>query len=137
MFTPIDAPEKTGRSPGNPGNVSLGKVDKDGSFSLEYQPRGGEPAAHGALTGPHQVTFIPPMTEPRKWNSQDDWVPEEEKAKLKSEMAAEQVYPALECGIEMAPATVEVMAGKNEFTFTLSSAKEKRKLPPSSGRGSS
>lgn len=136
VFTPVDAPGETGRASGSPGSVSLGKVDKDGSFRLIYQPRGGEKPSDGALTGPHQITFIPPMSEPRKWSSQDNWLPEEEKSKLRQEMAAEEVYPALECGIDVTPAKVEVQRGRNEFKFSLSETKKKQESRPKNRGGS-
>jgi hypothetical protein len=118
-FQPVDDPDKTGRPSGNPGGVSRGLVDQDGTFRLTYEARGSDKEMDGAVIGPHRVTFILPMTEPQKWSSQDDWLPEEEKAKLKEELANKPVYPKLACGSEITPAEVEVQAGTNEFTFQL------------------
>lgn len=121
-FQPVDAPEKTGRPKGEPGGVSRGQVQEDGSFRLTYEARGMHAAEDGAVTGPHRVVFIPPQSTPWEWNPQDDWLPEEEKAKLKEELAKRPVYPKLDCGAELTPAAVEVKSGSNEFEFTLQAA---------------
>jgi hypothetical protein len=118
-FEPIDAPDKTGRPEGNPGGRSVAQVDKDGNFRLTYEARGANSEEDGAVIGPHEVAWTPPQTEPRKWSAQDNWLPEEEKAKLKAEMAAEPVYPKLNCGLAITPSQVEVQPGENNFAFTL------------------
>jgi hypothetical protein len=86
---------------------------------LTYEARGADREQDGAIIGPHRVTFIAPMSAPRKWSAQDNWLPEDQKAKLKEEIANEKVYPKLACGTEIAPAEVEVVAGTNDFNFTL------------------
>jgi hypothetical protein len=99
--------------------VSRAIVQEDGTFRLVYEARGANDAEDGALTGPHRVTFISPMTEPPKWSPQDDWLPEEEKARLKEQRANAKVYPELPCGIALTPGEVEVLDGENNFEFTL------------------
>jgi len=118
-FQPKDEPEKTGNPAGNPGGVSRGKVQEDGTFRLTYEMRGDDREQDGAVIGPHRVTFILPMTEKRKWNSGDDWIPEEDKVRLKEQIANEPIYPKLQCGSEITPGEVEVKSGTNEFSFTL------------------
>ena len=120
VFEPIDAPEKTGRPKGEPGRISRGMVQEDGSFTLVMDPRGADLASRGALIGPHRILFVPPLTEPPAWNPSDDWLPEEDKKKLKEELAATPVFEPLECGPEgITPGEVEVKPGSNEFEFTL------------------
>lgn len=120
IFEPIDAPEKTGRPKGNPGRIARGMVKEDGSFSMVLDPRGAELAAEGAFTGPHRVSFLPPLTEPIPWNPADDWLEPEEKEKVKAELAAIPIFEPLECGAEgITPGEVEVNPGSNEFEFTL------------------
>ncbi len=131
---PLDAPHKTGRPKGNPGRPSRGTVGEDGRFTVTYEPGGGRNAADGALIGPHRVVFILPQSTPWKWSSQDDWLPEEEKAKLKAELAQRPVYPELACSATIAPAEVEVKPGQNEFEFTLQAqAPSKRRIEQPSG----
>jgi hypothetical protein len=125
VFEPLDAPEKTGRPKGQPGRRSQGLIQEDGTFTLTYQPGGGGSEVDGAITGPHRVTFIQPQSTPWKWNPQDDWLPDDEKEKLKAEIAARPVYPALPCGSALAPGEVEVKAGGNSFEFTLTGEKPK------------
>lgn len=119
IFEPLDAPDKTGRPEGNPGRPSRALVGEDGRFTLVYDPGAGSKEVTGAVTGPHKVTFIQPQTTPAKWNPQDDWLPDEEKEKLKAELAARPVYEPLECGSVITPAQVDVQPGTNEFSFTL------------------
>jgi hypothetical protein len=118
-FQPLDASERTGNPPGNPGGVSRGKVEEDGTFRLTYEARGGDAEEDGAVIGPHRVTFIMPMTEKRKWSNADNWIPEEDKVRLQEQMANEPVYPKLACGNEITPGEIEVKAGSNDFAFTL------------------
>jgi hypothetical protein len=120
VFEPIDAPEKTGRPAGNPGRIARGIVQEDGSFTLVLDPRGPELAKEGAFTGPHRISFIPPLTEPIPWDPADNWLPPEDQEKLKKELAATPVFKPLECGPEgITPTEVEVKPGTNEFEFTL------------------
>ena len=79
VFMPMDAPEKTGRPTGQPGGLSRGLVQEDGSFTLTMDPKGTYPERLGALIGPHQVSFIAPRTEAVEWDSRDDWLPEKDK----------------------------------------------------------
>lgn len=129
IFEPLDAPEKTKRPKGSPGRRSQGLVQEDGTFTLTYEPGGGGSASSGALTGPHRVTFIQPQSTPWKWNPQDDWLPAEEKEKLKAELAARPVYPELPCGDALTPGEVEVKAGGNSFEFTLAEGKPRPQRP--------
>lgn len=118
-FQPIDAPEKTGRPKGNPGGVSRAIVAEDGTFRLTYEVCGVNDAEDGAVTGPHRVIFIPPITEPLKWNSPDDWLPEDEKAEFKEELAKQTISSKLPCVPEISPSDVEVQDGTNDFDFQL------------------
>jgi hypothetical protein len=136
VFEPLDAPEKTGRPKGQPGRRSQGQVEEDGTFTLTYAPGGGGAEVGGAITGPHRVTFIQPQSTPWKWNSQDDWLPADEKEKLKAELAARPVYPALSCGSTLSPAEVDVKAGGNTFDFTLTGEKPKPVRPSQAGGSS-
>lgn len=120
IFEPIDAPEKTGRPPGEPGGVSRGIVKEDGSFTMTMDAKGSYEARPGALVGPCRVSFMPPRTEPVRWDPQDDWLPEEDKQKLKEQLASYEVFEPLECGTIITPSEVEVTDGENEFEFTLS-----------------
>ena len=67
-FQPLDAPEKTGNPAGNPGGISRGKVEQDGTFRLTYESRGADREQVGAVIGPHRVSFILPMTEKRQFS---------------------------------------------------------------------
>ena len=136
IFEPLDSPEKTGRPKGQPGRRSQGQVKEDGTFTLTYEPGGGGSALDGAITGPHRVTFIQPQSTPWKWNPQDDWMPAEEKEKLKADLAARPVFPALSCGSGLAPGEVEVKAGDNSFDFTLTGDKPRPVRPAQSGGSS-
>ena len=118
-FQPLDAPETTGNPAGNPGGVSRGKVEQDGTFRLTYESRGADREQDGAVIGPHRVSFILPMTEKRQFSKADEWIPEEDKVRMKEQMANEPIYPKLECGSEITPAEVEVKSGSNDFSFTL------------------
>jgi hypothetical protein len=118
-FEPLDEPEKTGRPVGQPGRLSRGIVQTDGSFTMALDAAAGESPSNGALIGRHRVSIIMPTGEPRKWNDADNWLPAEEQTRIKAEMAAEPVHPKLPCGDAVTPAEVEVKAGGNEFEFTL------------------
>ena len=134
-FQPVDAPEKTGNPPGNPGGVSRATVEEDGTFRLTYEARGASPEDDGAVIGPHRVVFIPPVTEPPKWESRFNELPEEDQAQIKAELAKQKVYPKLECGIELTPNEVEVKPGENNFDFTLQAgaATAPRQFTPPTG----
>jgi hypothetical protein len=121
VFEPVDASEKTGRPPGEPGGVSRGIVGEDGSFTLMMDPKGEYEQRDGALTGPHRVSFLPPRTEPAEFSPADEWMPAEEKERAKAELAAIPVFKPLDCGNAISPNEVEVVqGGENNFSFTLS-----------------
>ena len=121
-FQPQDAPDKTGRPAGNPGGVSRATVQEDGTFRLTYEARGANSARDGAVTGPHVVNFIPPMTETPGLTAEERTMAEEDQARQREYLASLPTYPKLDCGIEISPSNVEVKAGTNEFSFTLGGA---------------
>jgi len=118
VFTPVNAPEKTGRPDGQPGKVSRGKVGADGSFTLAQDD--GTP---GAVVGPHKVMFEPGMTQrPGIPGSERELMTPEDIAKLEAQIAAMPIYPPLPSGLAITPAEVEVKSGENSFDFQLSPA---------------
>jgi hypothetical protein len=133
IFQPIDDPERTGRPPGEPGGVSRGIVKEDGSFTLTMDALGSNEPRPGALIGPCRVAFMPPRTEAVRWDPQDNWLPEEDKQKLKEQLASYEVFEPLECGTTIAPGEVEVVDGANTFEFTLSGPPIRPRRPSSQG----
>jgi len=127
VFEPIDTPDKTGRPAGNPGRISRGMVQQDGSFTLTMDPRGADDATEGAHIGPHRIMFVPPLTEPVKMHPSDSYLPAEEQERIKSELAAIPIFLPLECGPEgISPSEVEVQPGKNSFAFELKPSSKPR-----------
>jgi hypothetical protein len=117
VFQPIDAPERTGRPKGHPGNSSEGTVGADGTFTLTFA---GSAGGAGALLGPHRVFFRMPPTRPPTLlpEERESMSPAEIKA-VEAEFSRRPVYPPLPCGANPTPGEVEVKPGDNEFTFTL------------------
>jgi len=103
-FQPIDAPDKTGRPAGEPGRVSRGMVGEDGSFTLMTDPAAGQSPTAGAVTGPHRVSFILPQSTPWEMAGADKSLPPEEQERIKAELAAKPVYPALDSDGTISPA---------------------------------
>jgi hypothetical protein len=58
IFEPIDAPEQTGRPPGEPGGVSRGIVKEDGSFTLMMDAKGSYERDPAHSLGPVAFPFI-------------------------------------------------------------------------------
>ena len=135
IFQPIDQPDATGRPAGNPGWPSRGKVGEDGAFSLSYLAPDGRSELTGALLGPHKVVFVAPPTVAPPWDPSHNDLPEEEKARLRAELAAFKTYPELECGTELSIEEVDVVEGENQFEFTLSGQKATRPARPRPGSG--
>lgn len=121
-FWPIDAPDKTGRRPGNPGQVSRGTVGADGTFTLVSIGIQGAKDTDGAVTGPQRVTFkMPPTKRPVMTpEERSAGTPEHIKA-LEEEAARMPIYPPLPCTNKIEPSEVEVKPGDNSFEFTLPS----------------
>jgi len=118
IFSPIDAPEETGRPAGEPGRESVGTVGADGTFTLAQRDG---PA--GALTGPNQVIFEAPPTRRQTVpaGERDAWTPEQLK-QMEAEFAAQPIYPALPPGLEISPNRVSVQPGENSFELVLQKA---------------
>lgn len=118
-FSPVDAPEQTGRPAGNPGGVSRATVQEDGSFRLEYEQRGASEPEDGAVIGPHRVTFILPMSETPKLTAEDLETSAEMQAQQRAYLESLPTYPKLACSSEITPSEVEVKEGDNAFDFSL------------------
>jgi hypothetical protein len=117
IFTPIDAPQETGRPAGNPGRISTGTVGEDGTFTLAYT---NGPPGSGAVTGPHRVTFImPPTTRPVIDAETRAAFSPEELVEIQRDFDSRPVYPPLPCSAEITPGEVKVAAGDNMFEFKL------------------
>lgn len=129
VLDPIDDPKVTGRPTGEPGRASRAMVGEDGTFVLVIDARGTEQATEGAIVGRHRVSFSLPNTKPVAWNREDDWLPEDEKAKLKAEIALIKVFKPLACGAAISPGEVEVKPGANSFEFTLAEGRQKSSGP--------
>ena len=115
VFSPVDAPDKTGRPANEPGKPSRGKVGADGSFTLAQDD--GQP---GAVCGPHTVMFEPPLTKrPGIPGSERELMTPEEIKAAEAQIAAMPIYPALPPGLKITPAKVEVKPGDNTFEFAL------------------
>jgi hypothetical protein len=118
VFYPVDDPAASGRPAGNPGREARGKVEDDGTFSLEtigIQP------TPGAVVGRHKVAFEMPPTRRRTLTGEDKaGMTPDEIQKLEAEFAADKVYAAIPCSNELAPEEVTVTAdGPNVFEFKL------------------
>jgi hypothetical protein len=116
-FTPIDAPKETGRPGGNPGQISMGTVGEDGTFTLTYT--NGAPSS-GAVTGPHRVTFqMPPTQRPKIDADTIAGSTPETLAEIEKDFASRPIYPPVPCSPDITPGEVTVVAGDNMFEFTL------------------
>ena len=63
-FRPVDAPEETGRPPGQPGREAFATVEQDGTFTLMMDTAADATQGRGALIGRHEVIFELPRTKP-------------------------------------------------------------------------
>jgi hypothetical protein len=119
-FWPIDAPDKTGRRAGNPGQVSRAVVGPDGTFTLVTTGIQGAKDTEGAVVGPQRVKFNMPPTRRPVMTAEERaaGTPEHIKA-LEEEAARMPIYPPLPCSNKIEPAEVEVKPGDNTFEFTL------------------
>lgn len=120
-FRPIDAPQETGRPPGQPGRDAFATVEEDGTFELFMDTPASVNRAEGALIGRHQVFFDLPRTEPWKPSPEErmEFTPEELE-ELKAEYEKLPVYDPIPCGRQISPSEVTVEPGTNQFEFSLS-----------------
>ena len=117
VFAPIDDPEHTGRKAGNPGREARGEVGADGTFTLVTI---GMPAAPGAVTGRHRVSFeLPTGIRPTlPAGDKTNMTPDEIK-RIEADFASRVVFPVLPCSDRIQPEEVTVAAGNNNFEFKL------------------
>lgn len=120
-FRPVDAPEETGRPPGEPGREAFATVGKDGTFTLMMDTAADASRDSGALIGRHDVIFEMPRTEPAPIDAEDRaWMSPEQLKELRAEL--DKKFPVgqpLSCSAEITPNQVEVEAGENVFEFEL------------------
>lgn len=124
VFWPVDEPDKTGRSEGNPGKPAQATIKADGTFELST-PTPDDPThgRDGAVTGSHTVEFrMPPTKRPELTPGEAEAMnlTQEQVAKVEAGYAATPIYPKLNCSDVLNPNTVEVKAdGENHFEFKL------------------
>jgi hypothetical protein len=128
IFSPVDAPEETGRAKGNPGPASRGVVQADGTFSLITWNYRGKEQTVGALVGPHSVRVDPPMTQAPAMTVQQAGLPPKERAEVQAELDALPLFEPLECGTQVEPESIEVTSDeeKNKFEFHLEGSAPRR-----------
>jgi hypothetical protein len=121
-FRPVDAPEETGRPPGQPGREAFATVEEDGTFTLMMDTAADATQAGGALIGRHEVIFESPRTKPVPIPADDrEGLTAAEVQALRADIDRRYpVYQPLACSAEITPREVEVVAGQNVFEFTLS-----------------
>ncbi|MGQ0636497.1 MAG: hypothetical protein ACT4QC_17935, partial [Planctomycetaceae bacterium] len=118
VFSPVDAPG-TGRLRGEPGPVSQGVVQEDGTFSLTTWNYLGREQITGALVGPHDVRVDAPRTQTPALTIQQAGMPPAERAEVEAKLKALPLFRPVDCGMQVAPTRVEVTSNKSRFELHL------------------
>lgn len=121
-FRPIDAPDETGRPPGEPGRMASAIVNEDGTFEMQMEVVMDSASEMGALIGRHDVFFESPRTKPMPLDplEYEGRTPEQVQEIRDMIDKAYPIYKPISCGTKITPDQVEVVAGKNTIEFTLS-----------------